>query len=215
MLQNGEVMIITDDVIFARMLVLELAKVKINASVSLSAETPRNFKGLYIADADYISEKLNERLTSDYEKDVILFLYHLPETAGNQRNAIWMCRLFIMEDFTAAVADMLVVESNIPREDTVIQTVHNELSLKGNGSVSFCGKNILLTRREYELLEYLYKNCGRAVSRNEAVTSVWNYEFIGNTNVVDVYIRYLREKIDENVGVKLIYTVRNKGYMIK
>lgn len=215
MLHSGEVIIITDDVIFARMLVLELAKEKIIASVSLSAETTRNFKGLYIADADYISEKLTERLTSDSDENVILFSYNLPEIAGNQTNTVWMCRPFIMADFTAAVNDMLTGESNVPQDDAVIQPVHGELSLEGNGSVSFCGKNILLTRREYELLEYLYKNCGRAVSRNEAVTSVWNYEFTGNTNVVDVYIRYLREKIDENVGVKLIYTVRNKGYMIK
>lgn len=215
MQHSGEVMIITDDVIFAKMLVLELAKEKITSSVSLTAETPRNFKGLYIADADYISEKLTERLTSDSDDNVILFSYNLPETAANQRNTKWMCRPFIMADFCTAVTDMLTGESNAPIDNAVIQPAHAEFSLKGNGSVSFCGKNILLTRREYELLEYLYKNSGRAVSRNEAVTSVWNYEFTGNTNVVDVYIRYLREKIDENVGVKLIYTVRNKGYMIK
>jgi hypothetical protein len=81
---------------------------------------------------------------------------------------------------------------------------------------AFCrGNEILLTSREFELLHYLFVNRGRAVSRVEIAANVWRSDLTGETNIVDVYIRYLREKIDDRFNYKLIYTVRNKGYMIK
>ena len=215
MLHSDEVMIISDDVIFARMMALELAVEKINAPVSRIMEIQRNFKGLYIADADYISEKTVERLILDFADNVVLFSYSIPAVFLKTQNVIWLRRPFIMAEFIAKISDKINGKSIIPVIPALIPPVSGKLLLEGNGSVNFCGKHIVLTHREYELLEYLYKNCGRYVSRDEAVTNVWNYEFTGNTNVVDVYIRYLREKIDEVIGVKLIYTVRNKGYMIK
>ncbi len=215
MLHSGEVMIITDDVIFARMIALELAGEKINASISRIAEIQRNFKVLYIADADYISEKTVEQLILDFADNIVLFSYRSPAVFLNMQNVIWLHRPFVISEFIVKISDKLNGKSIISETPALIPPVNGKLLLEGNGSINFCGKNIILTRREYELLEYLYKNSGRFVSRDEAVTNVWNYEFTGNTNVVDVYIRYLREKIDEIVGVKLIYTVRNKGYMIK
>lgn len=82
-------------------------------------------------------------------------------------------------------------------------------------TVYFCGEKVELTNREYELLNYLYKNRGRTVTRSEAVNEVWRYDFTGNTNIVEVYIRYLRKKLDEHFDIKLIRTVRNHGYIIK
>ena len=81
--------------------------------------------------------------------------------------------------------------------------------------VTFRGEEISLTKREYDLLAYLYVNKGTPISRVDAVTNVWKYDFTGDTNIVDVYIRYLREKLDDKYNTKLIYTVRHKGYMIK
>ena len=81
--------------------------------------------------------------------------------------------------------------------------------------VTFRGEEISLTKREYDLLAYLYAHKGTPISRDEAVTNVWKYDFTGDTNIVDVYIRYLREKLDDKYNTKLIYTVRHKGYMIK
>ena len=82
-------------------------------------------------------------------------------------------------------------------------------------TVSCDGVSVTLTQREYELLEYLYLNRGRPVSREEAITKVWEYGYTGETNVVDVYIRYLRAKLDERFDTKLIVTVRGEGYMLK
>jgi len=76
----------------------------------------------------------------------------------------------------------------------------------------FGGIRLDLTRREHELLACLYDKRGTPLSRSDLIRLVWHYDFEGQTNVVDVYIRYLREKIDLPFGVKLIETVRGKGY---
>ncbi len=74
---------------------------------------------------------------------------------------------------------------------------------------------IVLTKKEFELLEYLMRNKNLVVTREQIVEKVWGYDYIGDTNVVDVYIRYLRNKIDQNFQDKLIYTIRGMGYQIK
>ncbi len=76
------------------------------------------------------------------------------------------------------------------------------------------GKTIPLTQREYALLEYLMRNAGRPVTRTMVVEHVWNLGFEGLTNIVDVYINYLRTKIDGGFGTKLIHTVRGIGYVL-
>lgn len=77
------------------------------------------------------------------------------------------------------------------------------------------GEAIELTKKEYMLLEYLVKNKRNVLSRDQILQTVWGYDYIGDTNVVDVYIRYLRTKIDDRFGEKYIHTVRGVGYVIK
>jgi DNA-binding response OmpR family regulator len=77
------------------------------------------------------------------------------------------------------------------------------------------GELIELTKKEYELLEYLVNNKGIVLSRDQIIAKVWGYDFVGDTNVLDVYIRYLRSKIDYPYDTKLIQTVRGVGYTIK
>ena len=72
-----------------------------------------------------------------------------------------------------------------------------------------------LTKREFDLLHYMLKNKGIVVTRDMLLENVWDYEFDGGTNAVDVYIRFLRGKIDEVFDIKLIHTVRGVGYVIK
>lgn len=80
--------------------------------------------------------------------------------------------------------------------------------------VTRSGKPITLTQREYALLEYLMRNAGRTVTRTMVVEHVWNLGFEGLTNIVDVYINYLRVKIDQGFGKPLIHTTRGVGYVI-
>jgi len=75
--------------------------------------------------------------------------------------------------------------------------------------------HVELTKREFDLLHYLLKNKGIVVTREMLLENVWEYDFDGGTNAVDVYIRFLRTKIDEAFDIKLIHTVRGVGYVIK
>lgn len=77
------------------------------------------------------------------------------------------------------------------------------------------GDHIDLTKTEYDLLEYLLKNKGIVLTRDQIIEHVWGYDFVGDSNVLDVYIRYLRNKIDYPYEMKLIHTVRGVGYTLK
>lgn len=81
--------------------------------------------------------------------------------------------------------------------------------------VSYNNTPVILTKKEFELLEYLMQNKNIVLSRDQILETVWGYNYVGDTNVVDVYIRYLRNKIDQPFQQKLIYTVRGVGYQIK
>ncbi len=81
--------------------------------------------------------------------------------------------------------------------------------------VKRAGKRIDLSAREYSILEALIRNAGTVMSREKIESSVWNYDYEGGTNVIDVYIRYLRKKIDDDFDTKLIHTVRGVGYVLR
>jgi DNA-binding response OmpR family regulator len=76
-------------------------------------------------------------------------------------------------------------------------------------------KEIILSAKEYALLEYLMHNRGIILSREKIEDHIWNFDYEGGTNVVDVYISYLRKKIDEGYKEKLIHTIRGRGYVLK
>jgi two-component system copper resistance phosphate regulon response regulator CusR len=77
------------------------------------------------------------------------------------------------------------------------------------------GKRMELTGKEYALLEYLAAQAGRVISRTMIVEHVWDQSFEGLTNIVDVYVRHLRTKIDDPFPTKLIHTVRGVGYSLQ
>ena len=81
--------------------------------------------------------------------------------------------------------------------------------------VTVNGTAVELTKREFDLLRHLLENKGRVLSREALLDQVWGFDFVGETNSVDVYIRFLRSKIDEAFQIKLIHTVRGVGYILK
>ena len=81
--------------------------------------------------------------------------------------------------------------------------------------VRYAGHEIALTNREFMMLKTLLENQDIVLSRDTLLNKVCGYDYAGETNVVDVYIRYLRSKIDDVFGVKMIRTVRGVGYVIK
>ncbi len=85
----------------------------------------------------------------------------------------------------------------------------------GRYEVRVKGEMVELTKKEYSLLEYMLRNKPNVLTRDQILQEVWGYDYVGDTNVVDVYIRYLRAKIDERFDDKYIYTVRGVGYAVK
>lgn len=81
--------------------------------------------------------------------------------------------------------------------------------------VTVKGTPVELTKKEFDLLRHLLEHKGKVLSREALLDQVWGFDFVGETNSVDVYIRFLRSKIDEAFDVKLIHTVRGVGYVIK
>ena len=77
------------------------------------------------------------------------------------------------------------------------------------------GQTVELTKKEFDLLRHLLENKDRVLTRESLLDAVWGFDFVGETNSVDVYIRFLRSKLDDAFGLKLIHTVRGVGYVIK
>jgi DNA-binding response OmpR family regulator len=99
-------------------------------------------------------------------------------------------------------------------EDTILQVADLQLDLRGKVARRK-GKEIELTAREYMLLEFLMRNQGRVLSRIDLAEHVWEINFDTGTNIIDVYVNYLRKKIDKDADTKLIHTVIGMGYMMK
>jgi DNA-binding response OmpR family regulator len=95
--------------------------------------------------------------------------------------------------------------------ETVLRVADLELD-RVERKVERAGKSIELTSKEFALLEYLMRNAGRRVTRTMIVEHVWNLSFDTTTNIVDVYINYLRKKVDGDHSLHLIHTVRGVGY---
>lgn len=121
-------------------------------------------------------------------------------------------------DFRELLARMraLLKNSAMPyeRTDELLKVSDLEINT-GYKSVSRAGKSIELTAKEYSLLEYLVRLNGRVASRHEIVEAVWDVNFDTGTNVVEVYINFLRKKIDRSFEPKLIHTKQGLGYFVK
>src|SRR5882672_819335 len=117
-----------------------------------------------------------------------------------------------------AFAELLVrikalLRRGATRQETVLRIADVELD-RLSQQVRRGSKRIELTSKEYSLLEYLMANAGRVLSRTMIIEHVWDQSFDGATNIVDVYIRHLRDKVDEGRDGNLIRTVRGVGYSI-
>ena len=123
----------------------------------------------------------------------------------------YLVKPFSLEELTARVRVMTRVSHRA--ESNVLRVADLELDTASH-VVKRGGREIELTAKEYQLLEYLMYNEGKVLSRTRIEDHIWNYDYEGGTNVVDVYIRYLRVKIDKDHELKLIRTKRGVGYVL-
>lgn len=118
-------------------------------------------------------------------------------------------------DFQELMAVVRVMTRKYTGNRSNVYTIA-DLSLDSNTkTVTRAGKNIELTAKEFSLLEYMMRNKGVVLSREMIENNLWNYDYEGGTNVVDVYVGYLRKKLDTGFSKKLIHTVWGTGWVLK
>jgi two-component system, OmpR family, response regulator ArlR len=128
----------------------------------------------------------------------------------------YITKPFEIEELLARIRAVLrrVQATGEKEEEDKIVVENLEVNLKSR-RVTREGNEIELTQREFDLLVFLMKHEGEALSREWLLSAVWGYDFAGETNVVDVYIRYLRNKLDRDYDPTLIHTVRGIGYILR
>jgi DNA-binding response OmpR family regulator len=125
----------------------------------------------------------------------------------------YVTKPFAIEELLARIR---VAVSRTRRKERSPELEAGLLKIDNNAhKVIYGGEEVDLTGREYDLLLYLVENRGTALSRDKMLNNVWGFSYMGETNVVDVYVSYLRAKIDQRFGVDIIKTVRGVGYIIE
>ncbi len=123
----------------------------------------------------------------------------------------YITKPFSFDELSARLAAAL--RRRVPREE-ILEV--GELTINpASREVSRVGRAVKLTNREYELLEYLARNAGKVVKKQTLFERVWGYDFDLDSDVIKVYIRYLRRKLNENGESDMIHSVRGVGYMLK
>lgn len=126
----------------------------------------------------------------------------------------YLVKPFALDELMARVRALARRTQQAPAADNVLTLADLTVNLSTQ-QVTRGGRNIPLTGREYALLEYLMRNRGAVLSRDKIEQNLFNYDYDGASNMVDVYIRYLRKKLDDGFDVKLIHTVRGMGYVMR
>ena len=124
----------------------------------------------------------------------------------------YMVKPFAFEELLARIRVMLRKHSgqlsNLLRAGNLTMDLSSHTVTRGE-------QKIVLSAKEFALLRYLMMNQGNVLSRDQIEQHIWNYDYAGSSNMVDVYIRYLRKKIDDPFSSKLIHTVRGTGYVLR
>ena len=126
----------------------------------------------------------------------------------------YITKPFVIEELLARIRAALRKNGLSKDDESLLKISDLELDIARH-EAKRANQAIELTKREYDLLEYLLRNEGLALTRNQIIDKVWGFDDVGDTNVVDVYIRYLRSKIDDGYDKKLIQTIRGVGYSIR
>ena len=124
----------------------------------------------------------------------------------------YLVKPFAFEELLARLR--VVMRRNSGLVSNVLQVADLVMDLDTR-QVSRAGQEVELSAKEYAILECLMRNKGAVLTREKIGSSVWGYDYMGGSNIVDVYVRYLRRKLDEPFETKLIQTVRGVGYTIR
>ncbi len=225
-MENNKVLIIEDETKLARFIELELKHEGYQVFVAYDGRS--GYDMFYEVEPDIVLldlmlPQLNGlevcRRIRKNSKTPIIMLTAKSETmdkvVGLDNGADdYITKPFAIEELFARMRAALRRLKNKNEEDKILYLKNLTIDISKR-VVKFDDTEIELTKREFELLVFLIQNKNIVVTRDQILNQVWGYDYIGETNVVDVYIRYLRTKIDDRFNVKFIHTIRGVGYFAK
>ena len=123
---------------------------------------------------------------------------------------------FRLEELSAKLKSIVrILTKKINNDDSEVLSIYDLTLNPINREVIRDGKEIVLTNKEFLLLEYFLRNKNRVLTRTMISEKIWDIDFITESNIVDVYINFLRAKVDKGFDKKIIKTVRSVGYIVK
>ncbi|MFD2598680.1 response regulator transcription factor [Sphingobacterium corticis] len=224
-----EILLVEDDTAVVSLIRRGLAELDINISVALNGPSGlemalANAYDLIILDVmlpgmDGLKVCRNIRKANDQVPILILSALDQPEDIvdGFENDADdYLTKPFNMEELKARVSRFSRKRNQAPEVLKSNLLVFADLTLDLDSKTAKRANNqIALTATEFRLLEYLIRNAKRVVSRMDILENVWSMEFNLSTNVVDVYVNYLRNKVDKGYEKKLLHTMVGMGYVLK
>ena len=214
----NDVCLISSDKKFARMLELELFEIGLKVktvteqlnfpALKLIADTA----SLVIFDADYYSGDM-----SFVSKTQLPFVVFDKNNINADFENVIACfeRPFRVNELISLVGSKFDVKRTVGMTVNHTKNAVNMELDPFTKKVTVDGKSIKFSPKEFALLSLLYKNRGHIVPRQKVIHTVWGEDYDTKNNADNVYINYLRKKLDDSLGVKMIYTIRGKGYMMK
>ena len=223
---SAQILIVEDEARLARFLQLELDHE--GYAVTCAADGRAGLDAALAGDFDLIlldvmlpglnGLEVLRRLRAEKDAPVILLTARdsvMDKVSGLDMGANdYITKPFSIEELLARIRAALRTGAATAKRTTALRCGALELD-PARHTAAYGGTPVQLTYKEFLLLQTLLENMDIVQTRDTLLEKVWGYDYVGETNVVDVYIRYLRQKIDDAFGVKLIHTVRGVGYVIK
>lgn len=222
------ILVVDDEIRIARFIELELkyegyeVQVRYNGREGLSAlkDTPFDLIILDVMMPDLSGIEVLRRVRQNSDIPVIMLTAKgetMDKVMGLDFGADdYLTKPFEIEELLARIRSALRRYQRLSAPPEVTEIVAGQLVMDfERHEVRYNKELVELTKKEFDLLENLIRNKGVVLSREKILNEVWGYDFMGDTNVVDVYIRYIRSKVDDRFNVKLIHTVRGVGYVLK
>lgn len=225
-MENYKILIIEDEKQMAMFIEMELVHEGYQVDISYNGEnglTKVRNENYNLVLLDVMLPGLNGmevcRKIRDFSNLPIIMLTAMGDTTDKVKGLDLGADDYLTKPF--AIEELLARIRVIQRRNSIKADNKNELITKdlimdrANHTVTRAGTPIELTKKEYDLLEILLINKDIVLTRDQLIEEIWGYDYFGNDNVVDVFIRYLRSKIDDSFHEKLITTVRGVGYVIR
>jgi two-component system response regulator ArlR len=224
---SSRILIVEDEVQLARLMELELdhegyaVKVSHNGREALGLLQEEEFDlvllDIMLPEMDGVEVCRRLREFSDIPVIMVTARDAVPEKVEALDTGAddYITKPFAIEELLARIRALLRRKNNALKEDNNVLTIADLVIDKDKYEVKRAGQEVELTKKEFDLLVYLAENKGIVLTREDILSNIWGYDYLGETNIVDVYIRYLRSKIDDPFAKKLIKTVRGVGYVMR